>query len=460
MQACASDVLMTDTVASSLVGDIYTSVSPYNLCSTDKSVNADVKTHVESAIARYVTDASTQKSLLQGIQSAFVSGCRFTDVYSSKKFIREAVQLARTKPVKVTAEGVQPKKSSISCLLQHTAITGGTISKGFINDQYTLMTYTFNKEPYTQAISQGEIKKATVIKGEATDGVCTEGKWGEQGTEHVTITKTTFNTDKLINVTLANHDGYTNVVLYNVVLKDVTIEKTSVGEMLKTDTRTATEKHLDFLDDQIKQLNSQNRSKKKIIFFKELKQLDYMTLGDGKITTGSPMERINKLGRFHFRENSAKLAHFQGLDSVKEKIDAVRQELNHDNWERDMYWFGGSVMAVPSIKAVTTGVSMHVFPWYARAVQANLAEVDDGLRRISIYFDVAAVSAGTNVNGREYSSPSYGLGLGFDIRQGFILKAGTNFLKSAPVGSTNTSYTFQPTIGVTITREFFQDLLK
>jgi len=232
MQACASDVFMTNTVASSLVGDIYTSVSPYNLCSTDKAVNADVKTHVESAIARYVTDASTQKSLLQGIQSAFVNGCRFTDVYSSIKFIREAVQLARTKPVKDTAEDVQPKNSSISCSLQHTAITGGTISKATISK--AVVIYTLDDKEYTESITDGtiEVKDATIITGEVTGGTCTKGTIEGKSL----IEGTAFTASKLTNVKLLEHDAYTNVTLLDVSLKTATIAETDIGDTKKTDT--------------------------------------------------------------------------------------------------------------------------------------------------------------------------------------------------------------------------------
>ncbi|MDQ6979098.1 MAG: hypothetical protein Q9M09_02840 [Mariprofundaceae bacterium] len=227
---------MTDTVASSLVGDIYTSVSPYNLCSTDKAVNADVKTHVESAIARYVTDASTQKSLLQGVQSAFVNGCRFTDVYSSKKFIREAVQLARTKPVKDTADDVQPKNSSISCSLQHTAITGGTISKATISK--AVVIYTLDDKEHTESITDGtiEVKDATIITGEVTGGTCSKGTIKGKALNGATIEDTAFTASKLTNVKLLNRDTYTSVSLLDVSLKKATIAETDIGETKKSDT--------------------------------------------------------------------------------------------------------------------------------------------------------------------------------------------------------------------------------
>ncbi len=220
------------------------------------------------------------------------------------------------------------------------------------------------------------------------------------------------------------------------------------------------------------------QKKKKIILPKEVKQLEYMILGkqledicnsDKKeayikelCSHSHPtlQERLEYLGDILFTQDEVR-QNFREQEDMVQKVNMLRLRLNHENWERDMYWFGGSVMAMPGINAVITGISMHVYPWYARSIQANLSDVDDGWRRISTYFDVVAVSGGATQGGRKYSGPSYGLGLGFDIRPGFIIKGGAEYLKYTFTtgGVTKSAYVFQPSFGVSITREFFQDLI-
>jgi hypothetical protein len=108
-------------------------------------------------------------------------------------------------------------------------------------------------------------------------------------------------------------------------------------------------------------------------------------------------------------------------------------------------------MSVPSIKAMTTGIAFHAYLGYARALQANLFDMHECGRRLSVYLDVGSISGNA-----DFTGSTYGMGLGFDIRKGFILKAGGVYKKSS---SATGKYGYNNTIGISITSEFFKELM-
>ena len=137
-----------------------------------------------------------------------------------------------------------------------------------------------------------------------------------------------------------------------------------------------------------------------------------------------------------------------------ERIDALRKKLNHTNWDRDRYWFGINESWLSKANTLSTSITIHAYPWYARSI--GIFSVEDIARRTSFYLGAGQVSQST-VGINSYGGNAISAGLGIEVTKGFMLTWGASFYPETTGGVT--THIKDNVWGITLSSEIASQLM-
>jgi len=137
-----------------------------------------------------------------------------------------------------------------------------------------------------------------------------------------------------------------------------------------------------------------------------------------------------------------------------DRIAALRKKLNHDNWDSDRYWFGINESWLSKANTLSTSITIHAYPWYARSI--GIFSVEDIARRTSFYLGAGQVNSST-VGINSYGGNAISAGLGVEVTKGFMLTWGASFYPETTSGVT--THIKDNVWGITLSSEIASQLM-